>query len=122
MKFWDASAIVPLLVAEPRSRHVRLLATQDVDMIVWWGSRVECASTLARLERAAALDARGAARALDRLGQLAGDWHEIDPSEIVRETAIRFIRVHPLRGRRAPACGRLRCGGAAPAFPRFRHS
>jgi hypothetical protein len=34
---------------------------------------------------------------LDRLKQLAAGWHEIEPSEIVRENAIRFLRVHPLR-------------------------
>ena len=32
-----------------------------------------------------------------RLRDLAEGWHEIDPSEIVRESAIRFLRVHPLR-------------------------
>jgi hypothetical protein len=29
--------------------------------------------------------------------QLANSWHEVDPSESVREVAIRFLRVHPLR-------------------------
>lgn len=33
----------------------------------------------------------------DRLKQLAGGWHEIDPSDAVREAAVRFLRVHPLR-------------------------
>jgi len=31
------------------------------------------------------------------LGQLAAAWHEIDPSDAIREAAIRFLRVHPLR-------------------------
>jgi len=50
-----------------------------------------------RLERAAALDAKAVALALDRLKKLANGWHEIEPNEIVRETAMRFLRVHPLR-------------------------
>ena len=29
--------------------------------------------------------------------QLKAAWHEIDPSDAVRETAARFLRVHPLR-------------------------
>ena len=66
-------------------------------MLVWWGSAVECVSALARLERAAALDAKGTALASNRLTQLANSWHEIEPSEIVRESAMRFLRVHPLR-------------------------
>ena len=97
MKFWDASAIVPLLVAESTTRSLQALANQDSDLLVWWGSQVECASALARLERGALLDVRGAASAFDRLKQLANGWHEIEPSETVRENALRFLRVHPLR-------------------------
>ena len=58
---------------------------------------MECVSALARLERDAALDPRVAVIAFDRLNQLASGWHEVDPSDIVRETAMRFLRVHPLR-------------------------
>ncbi len=58
MKFWDASAIVPLLVAEPTTRPLQALAGHDPDMLVWWGSGVECASALSRLERDAALDVK----------------------------------------------------------------
>ncbi len=29
--------------------------------------------------------------------QLAAGWHQVDPSDAVRETATRFLRVHPLR-------------------------
>jgi uncharacterized protein len=97
VRFWDASAIVPLLVAEPTTRRLQALAARDPDMLVWWGSEVECVSALAGLERAAALDAKGMALASHRLTQLADGWHEIEPSEIVRESATRFLRVHPLR-------------------------
>ena len=97
MKFWDASAIVPLLVAESMTRSVQTLARRDPDMLAWWGSRVECASALARLERDALLHGKDAALAFDRLKQLADAWHEIEPSEILRENALRFLRVHPLR-------------------------
>lgn len=97
MKFWDASALVPLLVAEATSRAVQALAGRDPEMLVWWGSPLECVSALARLERAAALDGAAIELALDRLRRLADAWHEIEPGELVRETAARFLRVHPLR-------------------------
>ena len=97
MRFWDASAIVPLLVHETATRRMQALAERDPEMLVWWGSQVECVSALARLERAAALDQKRAALAFDRLAELADGWHEIEPSEIVRESAMRFLRVHPLR-------------------------
>ena len=97
MRFWDASAIVPLLLAEAPTRRLQAFAATDPDILVWWGSEVECASALARLERDATLDPRAAVLAFDRLKQLASGWHEIDPSDIVRETATRLLRVHPLR-------------------------
>jgi len=97
MKFWDASAIVPLLAAEGSTRRLQDLVAKDPTMLVWWGSEIECVSALARLERDGGLSPRAMTVALGRLGQLSAGWHEIDPSDTVRETAARFLRVHPLR-------------------------
>jgi len=97
MKFWDASAIVPLLLAEPTTATLQSLAQKDPAMLVWWATEVECASAIARLERDGALQEPAVTDAFGRLRQLAGGWHEIDPSDAVRETAVRFLRVHPLR-------------------------
>jgi uncharacterized protein len=97
VKFWDASAIVPLLVAETTTERLQALAQRDPDMLAWWGSAVECASALARLERDAALDPKSAELAFQRLRLIADAWHEVEPSELVREYAVRFLRVHPLR-------------------------
>ena len=97
MKFWDASALVPLLIAEPVTRRLQALLMRDPEILAWWGSAVECASALSRLERAGQLDARDAALAFDRLKQIAEGWHEIEPSEVLRENAVRFLRVHALR-------------------------
>jgi len=97
MKFWDASAILPLLVHESSTRPAQSLAAKDPAMLVWWASEVECASALARLEREGALEDSAAAEAFDRLRQLAGAWHEVEPNDAIREAAVRFLRVHPLR-------------------------
>jgi predicted nucleic acid-binding protein len=97
VKFWDASAIVALLVAETTSRRLQSLAAREAAMLVWWGSEVECVSALARRERDGGLDSGAIATALRRLQQFADAWHEIDPSDVIRETAKRFLRVHPLR-------------------------
>jgi predicted nucleic acid-binding protein len=97
MRFWDASAIVPLLMMEPSTKHVQALAAKDPAVLVWWATEVECASAITRLERDGALDEPGVRVAFDRLKQLAGGWHEVDPSDAVREAAVRFLRVHPLR-------------------------
>ena len=97
MKFWDASAIVPLLVAERTTRRLQSLAAEDPGMFVWWGSATECVSALARRERDDASNARAIGRAFERLRRLSTAWHEIDPSDEIRETAARYLRVHPLR-------------------------
>jgi len=97
MKFWDASAIVPLLVAEANTRSLQALLVQDSAILAWWATKVECASALARLERDGVLDAKASQLATDRLNQFVDVWNEIEPSEVVRDNAVRFLRVHPLR-------------------------
>ena len=97
MKFWDASAVVPLLVAESETTAMLSLATTDPEMLVWWATEVECASAVARLERDGALREPVAAEVFDRLRQLALSWHEVEPGDAVREAAVRFLRVHQLR-------------------------
>jgi uncharacterized protein len=97
MRFWDASAIVPLLITETTTRALQLLATEDPAMLVWWATEVECASTIARLGRDGGLDEPAVIEAFDRLKQIANGWHEVDAGDGIREAAVRFLRVHPLR-------------------------
>jgi uncharacterized protein len=97
MKFWDASAIVPLLLTEAATASLQRLAAGDKEMLVWWATEVECASAIARLERDGALREEDAADAFDMLRRLAAGWHEVDASDTVREAAVRFLRVHSLR-------------------------
>ena len=97
MRFWDASALVPLLTAEPSTKQLQAEAANDPAMLVWWASEVECASAIAHLEREGGLPERAAVEAFARLRQLAGAWYKVEPSDAVRETAVRFLRVHPLR-------------------------
>lgn len=97
MRFWDASAIMPLLVNESSTQRLQTLAAEEPTMLVWWSSEVECVSALARLEREGAFNATAMTLALERLRQLAAGWHEVDPGDAIREAAVRFLRVHPLR-------------------------
>lgn len=97
MKFWDASAVVPLLADEaPRSELLDLLQ-QDPQMLVWWGTPVEVVSALARREREGVLTERDVADAIGALRILGDSWEEILPSDGVRRTAERLLRSHPLR-------------------------
>ena len=97
MRFWDASAVVPLLVSEPVTGALVALLEADPVMLVWWGTPVECTSAVARRERDGALSAADAGLALGRLRTLAAAWQEVLPADTVRSTAQRLLRVHPLR-------------------------
>jgi predicted nucleic acid-binding protein len=97
VKFWDSSALVPILVAEATSAAVMAELERDPEIIAWWATQAECVSALARLEREGSLSAAGMGEALRRLGALAGAWQEVQPVALVRQTAIRLLRVHPLR-------------------------
>lgn len=97
MKFWDSSALVPLLAAEPATRPVLSLYTRDPEAVVWWATPVECASAIARLERDELLTSADAVRAFERLDALAASWLQVEPTDEIRETARRLLRVHALR-------------------------
>jgi hypothetical protein len=97
MRFWDSSAIVPLLVSEAMSQRMHELYEADSFMFAWWGTEVECASAIYRRRRAGGLRADAAHEAILRLTALRAGWHEVEPGEDVRESAKRFLRVHDLR-------------------------
>ncbi len=97
MKFWDSSAIVPLLVPEATSEAVQLLYDDDPVIFAWWGSDVECTSAIVRRQRLTGLDGFIVADAFVRLDALRQSWYEIEPGDEVRESAKRFLRVHDLR-------------------------
>ena len=97
MRFWDTSAIVRLLVAETASAAIMREYELDPEVIAWWSTEAECVSALARLERDDSITAPSIAEGLRRLDGLAGAWREVQPVTAVRTTAIRLLRVHPLR-------------------------
>lgn len=97
MRFWDSSAVIPLLVAEPATTQAGALLAEDRDLVVWWDTPVECVSALARRQREGALGTRELSAALARLTRLRQHWTEVEPVEAVRAAAIRLLRVHPLR-------------------------
>ena len=51
MIFWDSSAIVPLCVNEPASATVKTILADNPVAVVWWTTRTECISALARQMR-----------------------------------------------------------------------
>jgi predicted nucleic acid-binding protein len=97
MRFWDSSALVPLFVQESTSVGVAEAYSGDPAVVAWWGTQLECASALARLEREGALPLEGLTLALGSLAAAADAWHEVQPVPVVRQTAMRLLLVHDLR-------------------------
>jgi uncharacterized protein len=97
LRFWDSSAVVPLLVDEPTTDAVRAVLEENPTMLVWWATELECVSAIVRLERQGDLASDATLVALQRLEALAGGWHEVQPVESVRRAAKRALRVHSLR-------------------------
>ena len=97
MIFWDASAIIPLCIAESHTEGLKEVLREDSAMAVWWGTPVECYSAFARLRREGTLDSEGEETARKPLRMLEQSWTEIRPGRQVREQALRCVSVHELK-------------------------
>lgn len=97
MRYWDSSALVPLIVRQRASGRMRSFYRSDAGVLAWWGARVECESAVSRLERDGLLRRRSATAARGRLDRFAATWQEVQPSDPLRENARRLLRVHDLR-------------------------
>jgi predicted nucleic acid-binding protein len=97
VKFWDTSAIVPLIVREDATDAALACHEADPTVIVAWTTMVECASAIARAEHDRHLTQEEATGAFARLDALAQGWREVEPSDELREVARRLLRAHRLR-------------------------
>ncbi|OGQ22163.1 MAG: hypothetical protein A2138_18280 [Deltaproteobacteria bacterium RBG_16_71_12] len=97
MRFWDSSALVPLMVRQAATTRVTALMRKDPEVLAWWGTRLECASAIARLERQGQLRPPAVVTAFQRLDAVVEGWHEVQPTDPVRETGRRLLRTHDLR-------------------------
>lgn len=97
MRYWDSSAVIPLIVSEAMTRWALVEFEEDPDVVAWWGTPVECASALGRLEREGRLVPPAISEALRRLSAIRDAWTEIQPTDRVRSTALRLLRTHAVR-------------------------
>ncbi|HXC56543.1 MAG TPA: type II toxin-antitoxin system VapC family toxin [Rhizomicrobium sp.] len=96
MKFWDSSAIVPLLINEASTPALTGLARSDAERVVWWGTAIECVSALARRLRLQEIDQAAFVLATTRLTNARRLWSEIPPSPQLRSDAERLLIKYPL--------------------------
>lgn len=95
--FWDSSALVPLIVAEPRSADLTRLLADDREMTLWWATPLECQSALHRRHRESAMSQAVLAGATERLRAIVEYADTVSPTDDVRRRAARLVSVHPLR-------------------------
>ncbi|HEY0301794.1 MAG TPA: type II toxin-antitoxin system VapC family toxin [Rhizomicrobium sp.] len=97
MKFWDTSALVPLLVNEASTTAMTSLFFSDPSRAVWWTTPVECISALTRRLRSQEIDRAQFDTSLARLAGMQDDWSEAPPTEQIRIEARRLLEAYPLR-------------------------
>jgi hypothetical protein len=97
LRFWDSSAVVPLVVRQTGSPLAERWLREDADAVTWTLTRVEVVSALQRLVRGGGLAERAAARAEAVAAELLRHTHVVADVERVKELACRALRIHPLR-------------------------
>jgi uncharacterized protein len=97
VRFWDPSAIVPLVAMEKETGDCRALLAEDSDVVVWLLTPVEVISALTRRLRENSLKSIEFSKAKEQLSALEKAWSEVISIERVRERARRLLETHPLR-------------------------
>jgi predicted nucleic acid-binding protein len=97
LRFWDTSAIVPLLVEEPHTPRMLVLASDPVARALWWGTPVEVRAALCPRERAREITGQLVHESLHAFRAFAQAAREVSTTLGLRNRAERLVRVHPLR-------------------------
>ena len=105
MRYWDASALVPLFIAEPESDRVRRWLAEDDHVVTWAWTRTEITSAIERRTREGSLSRTQRREVLRRFETLAGNWDEVTDILAVRLRAHRLLARHPLRAADAGQLG-----------------
>jgi predicted nucleic acid-binding protein len=97
MRFWDTSALVPLVIPETTSDAVARLLRDDAEILVAWTTTIECASAFARKHRDRSANETQLAAALGRLRDLSRHWSVLEPTNALRLLAEKLVLRHAVR-------------------------
>lgn len=97
MRFWDSSALIPLLVGQPTSSRVDAWLADDAAIAIWTLTPVELSAALQRLLREGSLSEALAEKTERRMLELVQSCHLVVSIEHVKSQARRLLRLHPLR-------------------------
>ena len=105
MRYWDASALVPLLVAERDTELVRSWLSDDDRIVTWIWTRTEIVGAVERRTREGSLSRSQRREVLRRLDAFARSWDEVTDVLAVRSRANALLARHPLRAADAGQLG-----------------
>ena len=105
MRYWDASALVPLIVAEAYSDRVRAWLAEDNRVVTWAWTRTEIVSAVERRTREGSLTRAQRRDALDKFDAFSQSWDEVTDLLAVRARANALLARHPLRAADAGQLG-----------------
>ena len=95
--FWDSSALVAVLLDEPRSHMLVDAFDADPTPVIWWATPVECHAAVVRAVRDKRVTREEATEAAERLREARAQLRELIPAEVVRTRAMRLLSTHALR-------------------------
>ena len=105
MRYWDASAIVPLVVAEPDSELVRIWLSEDDRIATWAWTRTEIIAAIERRTREGTLSRQQRREVIERFDAFARSWDEVTDVLAVRARATALLARHSLRAADAGQLG-----------------
>ena len=97
MTYWDASALVPLLVTEAATNTVQSWLHEDANVVTWVWTRVEITSAIERRYREGTVSMDQRRELISRLTVIARQWDEVTDILVTRKHAQRILAHYPLR-------------------------
>jgi uncharacterized protein len=97
VRFWDTSALIPLIIDEPWTPNARTWLEADPELVLWWGASIECLSALARSLRESRITPADHDAGRKAVEAFRDGAFEILAGEAVRARAGRLLGRHPLR-------------------------
>ncbi|HXH92018.1 MAG TPA: type II toxin-antitoxin system VapC family toxin [Thermoanaerobaculia bacterium] len=97
MRFWDSSALIPLLIREKSSDAMRTILTSDRHIAASVITPIEIESALWRRRHHGDLDAEQHAASEETFAELTRSWSEIGDIILARGIALDLLSRHVLR-------------------------
>lgn len=97
MRFWDTSAIVPLLMDEPESETMRALLLDDQAILASFITPIEVTSAIWRRLHKRELDLRSRTDAERQFANVSKNWFAVREYQRVTDTALDVLTRRRLR-------------------------